>query len=101
GAHDPFDDIGIDFPSGVTPASGGGPSLGASTRTSWPSVRRARARPSTWPCTPPGIVREYGQTRPTRTSSRYLAHSIRPISVWRISVRGPVGLHEVPLLGGV
>ena len=30
-------------PSGVTPASGGGPSQGPSTRASWPSVRRARA----------------------------------------------------------
>ena len=44
-------------PSGVTPASGGGPSHGASTRTSWPMVRMVRASPSTWPCTPPGTLR--------------------------------------------
>ena len=51
----------------VTPASGGGPSHGASTRASWPSARSTRASPSTWPCTPPGSVKLYGHTRPTRS----------------------------------
>src|SRR5438128_2741852 len=66
GATLPFDDSGTDLPSGVTPPSGGGPSHGASTRTSWPSDRSALARPSTWACTPPGGVRLYGQTWATR-----------------------------------
>ena len=41
-------------PTEVTPGSGGGPSHGPMTRASTPSVRSARASPSTWPCTPPG-----------------------------------------------
>jgi hypothetical protein len=35
------------LPSGVTPASGGGPSQGASTRVSQPKDRNIRARPIT------------------------------------------------------
>ena len=47
GATEPLAAVGTLLPSGVTPASGGGPSQGASTRTSWPSWRRVRANPST------------------------------------------------------
>ncbi len=47
GATEPLAASGTDFPSGVTPASGGGPSHGASTRTSCPRVRNARASPRT------------------------------------------------------
>ena len=61
--------VGIEFPSGMTYSSGGGPSQGARTRASWPSSLSTRARPSTWPCTPPGRVRLYGQTRPMRTDA--------------------------------
>ena len=57
GATDPLDGVGMLTPSGVTPASGGGPSQGASTRTSWPIVRIVRASPSTCPWTPPGTLR--------------------------------------------
>jgi hypothetical protein len=57
GANEPLDAVGTLLPSGVTPASGGGPSHGARTRVSKPSVRNTRARPSTWAWTPPGTVR--------------------------------------------
>src|SRR5207237_67832 len=57
GATEPFAAVGTERPRGVTPASGGGPSHGPSTRTSCPRLRNERAKPSTWPCTPPGTVR--------------------------------------------
>ena len=57
GAIEPFDAVGTLLPSGVTNSSGGGPSHGASTRVSWPRRRSARARASTWPWTPPGMLR--------------------------------------------
>ena len=57
GATDPLAAVGTLLPSGVTPASGGGPSHGPSTRTSWPAVRSARANPRIWPWTPPGSDR--------------------------------------------
>jgi len=57
GATEPLVANGMDAPNGVTPGSGGGPSHGANTRTSWPRRRSALARPSTWPCTPPGTLR--------------------------------------------
>src|SRR2546428_2368397 len=44
--------------------SGVSSSAGPSTSTSWPSARRARARSTTWDCTPPGTSKEYGQTTP-------------------------------------
>ena len=67
GATEPLPAAGTEAPRGVTHGSGGGPSHGASTRASTPMTRSARAMPSTWPCTPPGMLRLYGQTRPTRT----------------------------------
>ena len=67
---DPFADVPMLLPSGVTPASGGGPSHGASRRTSCPISRSDRKRPSAWVCTPPGTVKLYGQTRPMRTCKR-------------------------------
>ncbi len=66
GAIDPFAAVGRLSPSGVTNDSGGGPSQGPSTRTSWPLRRNSRANPSTWACTPPGIDKLYGHTMPTR-----------------------------------
>ena len=57
GATEPLAAAGTLLPSGVTQASGGGPSQGPSTRVSWPRVRRARPSPSTCPWTPPGIER--------------------------------------------
>jgi hypothetical protein len=57
GATEPLAASGTHIPSGVTPPSGGGPSHGPSTRTSCPSARNDRARPSTWPCTPPGKLK--------------------------------------------
>ena len=57
GAIEPLTAVGMLSPSGVTPESGGGPSQGPSTRTSWPRARNDRASASTWPCTPPGRVR--------------------------------------------
>ena len=57
GAIDPLAAVGMLLPSGVTQASGGGPSHGAMTRVGWPLARRARASPSTWAWTPPGTVR--------------------------------------------
>jgi hypothetical protein len=53
GATEPLESNRVLGPTVVIPGSGGGPSLGASTRASSPSARRLRARPSTWPCTPP------------------------------------------------
>ena len=74
GAIEPLAAVGRLLPSGVTNASGGGPSHGPSTRASWPCRRSSRASPSTWACTPPGTVRLYGQTSPTREW---------PVRVWR------------------
>src|SRR5258708_1820735 len=75
------------------PGSGGGPSQGAITRASCPSPRSARARPSTWTWTPPGVDSEYGHSTLTRTASpgpgRHGGGG---------PVGGPVGLHQVPLL---
>ena len=45
-------------PTEITPASGGGPSQGPRTVAETPRWRRVRARPRTWPCTPPGSDRE-------------------------------------------
>ena len=75
GAIDPLAAVGMLLPRGITPTSGGGPSHGPSTRASWPSVRSARASPRTWPCTPPGTVRLYGQTRAIRTNGAYRRRS--------------------------
>ena len=61
--------VGRLLPKGVTPASGGGPSQGPSTRVGWPEDRSIRARPRTWPWTPPGMVRLYGQMRPILMST--------------------------------
>ena len=57
GATEPLPAAGTDAPSGETQGSGGGPSQGASTWASTPMDRRARASPSTWCCTPPGMLR--------------------------------------------
>ena len=89
GATEPLAAIGTESPSGVTEASGGGPSHGPSTRASSPRLRRARARPSTWPCTPPGSVRLYGQTRPMRTHKPYCRRST-PRVCGRYGTRWPV-----------
>ena len=68
GAIEPLADVGRLLPSGVTNVAGGGPSHGASTRTSIPILRSSRARPITCACTPPGNDRLYGQTIATRSS---------------------------------
>src|SRR5690349_20311202 len=70
GATDPLVAHGIDLPSGVTPGSGGGPSQGAKTCTTWPMSRKARASARTCIWTPPGIVRLYGHTMPTLITGR-------------------------------
>ena len=78
GATEPLTAVGMLWPRGVIPASGGTPSQGASTRTRWPRRRSARARPSTWDWTPPGIVRLYGQTIPMRTGLTLLVPTTPP-----------------------
>ncbi len=60
GATEPLLGTRVLGPTVVMPGSGGGPSHGATMRASTPSSRSARARPSTWPCTPPNSVSEYG-----------------------------------------
>ena len=57
GATDPLTAVGRLLPRGVTNDSGGGPSHGPRTRTSWPCALIARARPRTCCWTPPGMVR--------------------------------------------
>ena len=57
GATEPLPAAGTDAPRGDTHGSGGGPSHGASTRASTPMDLNARPRPSTWCCTPPGMLR--------------------------------------------
>ncbi len=69
GAIEPLAAVGRLLPSGVTNVAGGGPSHGPSTRTSMPVARSVRARPITWFCTPPGMVRLYGQNIPTRSTA--------------------------------
>ena len=64
----PLDATPVVGPTVVTPGSGGGPSVGPMTRASTPMARSARARPSTWPWTPPGTDREYGDSNATRIS---------------------------------
>src|SRR6185437_17066590 len=101
GATDPFDPTACDRPmlNDVAPVGPGGcPSWGASTATSWPSARSARANPCTCPCTPPGRDRLYGHTIATRTTPGRLSiggssrgHPVGPVT-------GPVGLVQVPLL---
>ncbi len=66
GATEPFPAAGTDAPRGVTQAAGGGPSQGARTWASTPSARIALAIPITWPWTPPGMLKLYGHTIPTR-----------------------------------
>jgi len=51
--------------------AGGGPSHGASTRTSTPIERSTVDRPITCACTPPGTDRLYGHTMPTRSGRRH------------------------------
>ena len=57
GAIEPLADVAMLLPRGVTPASGGGPSHGASSRASWPSLRSAR-----------GPTRALGSGRPLARS---------------------------------
>src|SRR3954453_13045793 len=87
GATDPFEFHSTLGPTDTIPGSGGGPSHGPTTRTSTPSLRSSRARPSTWPCTPPGREREYGDVITTRTRSPLF-----------LEVARPVRLQQVPLL---
>ena len=95
-------------PTVVTPGSGGGPSHGPMTRASTPSVRSARASPSTWPCTPPGATASTGTTtshahrvslpweiiaggsrrRPCTPSSRRLQPVARPVGCIRCHCSG-------------
>src|SRR3954453_18652564 len=70
GATEPLEFHSTLGPTETIPGSGGGPSHGPTTRTSTPSLRSSRARPSTWPCTPPGRESEYGEVITTRTLSR-------------------------------
>ena len=66
GAIEPLAAVGKLAPNVVIPLSGGGPSHGASTRTSTPRARNTGARPRTCSCTPPGTDKLYGQIIPTR-----------------------------------
>jgi hypothetical protein len=56
-AIDPLALSGAELPSGVTAASGGGPSQGPSTLASIPRLLSIRANASTWTWTPPGTVK--------------------------------------------
>ena len=67
GATEPLAAVGKLIPKGVTNGSGGGPSHGASTRTSCPMRRNSRAKPITCACTPPGMETLYGLTIATRS----------------------------------
>src|SRR4051794_1607092 len=102
GATEPLEFHSMLGPTDTTPGSGGGPSHGPTTRTSTPSLRSSRARPSTCPCTPPGRDSEYGEVITTRTPS---THSVAvftgtPVALFTgTPVAGPVRLQEVPLLG--
>ena len=58
GATEPLLGIRVLAPTLVIPGSGGGPSQGATTRASTPKPRSARAKPSTWPWTPPTVESE-------------------------------------------
>src|SRR4029079_14768996 len=89
GATEPFESHSTLGPTYTMPGSGGGPSHGPTTRTSTPSLRSSRARPSTCPCTPPGRESEYGEVITTRTLSRSL-----PVG----TITRPVRLQQVPLL---
>src|SRR5580700_7703149 len=71
----------------------GGP--GATTITSWPSARRARLSPVTWPWTPPGIPRSYGDTIAIRTAGA----SVPAAGQLSLALARPQGLEHVPLLG--
>ena len=73
GATEPLAAVGIDRPSGVTPASGGGPSHGPSTRTSWPEVRSARAKPEHLALHAAGHRQAVRADQADRTASRYPA----------------------------
>ena len=73
GAMEPLAAFITDGPMTVTPPSVGGASAGARIWTLCPRSRSARARPSTWPCTPPGTVRLYGQTIPMCTTPTLLS----------------------------
>ena len=66
GTIEPFAAVGKLLPSGVTNGSGGGPSQGPRTRASCPIFRNSRAKPKTCACTPPGIVKLYGDIKPMR-----------------------------------
>src|SRR5579863_533336 len=90
GACEPFTETAVARPSGtkvgpeVDPPEGGSP--GVRTSTSAPSLRSAAASPVTWPCTPPGTERLYGDTMATRIAgqgTRGLSRCRRP--------RGPGG----------
>jgi hypothetical protein len=86
GAIEPLAASGSELPSGVTKLSGGGPSHGPSTRASCPRRRSSRARPSTWAWTPPGTVRLYGHTIPTRSIPGLVA-----LTFDRLRSRGSLG----------
>src|SRR5262249_45097671 len=117
GAIDPFDSHSIVGPTETIDGSGGGPSHGATMRTSTSILRNSRASPSTWPCTPPGRDIEYGHTiaifmrlRPSALDLRAesLQHpglrsapgsSCFAVYSSRFAVAGPVRLEQMPLLG--
>src|SRR5580700_155493 len=71
----------------------GGP--GATTVTSWPSARRERLSPVTWPWTPPGIPRSYGDT----IAIRMAGASVLAAGQLSLALARPQGLEHVPLLG--
>ena len=78
GAIDPFDGNRNVGPRLMIPGSGGGPSDGAKIRASTPDRRSARARPSTWSCTPPYTDSEYGHVKRHPTRALADAHATRP-----------------------
>src|SRR4051812_38816793 len=90
GAIEPFDSHSTLGPTLTIEGSGGGPSHGATMRTSTPSFRSSRASPRIWPCTPPGRDIEYGDT-----IASFMEWSSLPLR----AVARPVGLEEMPLLG--
>src|SRR5579872_271718 len=120
GATEPLDGTGSDRPSRMRasagrPSSSTSPSTGASTAASWPPARKARASPRTWPWTPPGFERLYGQSSATRIAAGgsgggAVARRVRsghrnggarvggPVR-GRGEVARPVGLEEMPLVG--
>jgi len=68
GATDPFTRKRNARPA-LVPRRSPGSSPGATISMSCPRPASARARPTTWSCTPPGADRLYGHTRAKRTCS--------------------------------